>query len=140
MHLKKVFFISIRWECYCYFPTQLWGVNCVKFNVHISNMSIASNMPSCIHNMSSCVHNMPSCIHNMSSCMHAQLAIMDPICHHEWTTCGHACTTCHHACTICHHAFTTCPTPACSSSCMHNMLSSIRNMSNSSMYSKYTIW
>jgi len=67
------------------------GVNCVKFNVHsISNMSIASNMPSCMHivyqarpislahwklcrekrERPSWMHNLPSLMHNFPSWMH----------------------------------------------------------------------
>ena len=54
--------------------TTVYGVICVKFNMHnISNMSVAfieQTMPTCMHNMPMFMHNMPSCKHNMPSCMH----------------------------------------------------------------------
>jgi len=65
-----------------FWPARLvWGVNCVRFNVHnFSTMSIASNMPPCIHNMPPCMHSLPSCMHNLSYTsmqfiVHAQHAI-----------------------------------------------------------------
>jgi len=100
---------------------RVWGMNCIKFNVYISNMSIASNMPSCMHNMPSCMHNLPSCMHNMpkltllsTKCsvtghkltfsgedyqlilaiMHAQLVLHQHAVHHACTTCFLPCATC----------------------------------------------
>ena len=94
--------------------TFVWGVNCVKFNMHnISNMSIAligQTMPTCMHNMPMFMHNMPMFTHNMPMFMHNMPMFMHnmPIFMHNMPMFMHNMPvfmhTCHLVSTVYHHA------------------------------------